>query len=704
MCQVTPRELIEQVAAEYLAEIAAEEAARRAAAPPRAERPRGTGPHADNRVARCRAYLKTLPPSVEGQNGSDRVFHAARVIWNDFGVDEADGYALLDEYNATCSPPWEEDGKQGLRRKWNEAVDRGPCPKGRGWKLQEDRPGWNAPSESRSRTRSEQPAGSGRGVPPPAGDGDGHGSTLNDLPDIVHNGRQYRDVESDALQALVRANDPPSVFVGNGCGLVDLQKSDPDSSLMARELDTYSLRGVLARVANWISRKETSQGVTYKDDFPPLPLLTSFPARGAWPGIPHLRSVATYPVFGPKWELAATSGYHPSSLIYCDLGSLALPSVPVRPSVEEVEAARELIVTELLGDFPFVDQSSRANAVAMLILPLIRHAIDGPTPLALIDAPAEGTGKSLLAEVVTLTTIGEIPQAMSPDLSDEEWNKLLLAELIAGSPVVYFDNANKTVDSGNLAAALTSKYKRGRILGSSTVARARVNVCWLLTGNNVLVSREIARRVYWIRLDRGEENPSEHVGYRHPDIHQWIRDNRERLLAALITLVNNWLTQGRPPGSETLGKFEHWSRTVGGILAAAGIDGLLGNAEEFRQLSANEANEMPEFVRAWWERHHSLPVMASELFTDAKEILESVLTAENDDGRKKQLGRFLRKQRDRVCAGYRIVAVTRQDGKEDRDHSGRPRYKLQEVKASKKPEAKPRNEYAESDEEFDITA
>ena len=569
--------------------------------------------------------------------------------------------------------------------------------------------GWTAPNRGqesrgyRDRVREERAADGVASSGADPSDVDSPTSSGNTLPDIIHNQRQYRDVESDALSALVRANDPPTVFVGNGCGLVDLLHR-PDSPLSARELEPASMRGVFGRVANWVKITQLKDGIKYEDDFPPAPLLTSFPARASWPGLPSLKSVVTYPVFGPGWTLNASPGYHPSSFIYCDLAQLVMPPVSSRPSVEEVDAARELIVTDLFGDFPFVDQASRANAVAMLILPVIRHAIDGPTPLAIIDAPAQGTGKSLLAEVATLATIGEIPEAVSPDMSDEEWNKFLLAELIAGQPIIYLDNANKKVDSGSLASALTAKWKRGRVLGESTIARARVCVSWLLTGNNIEVSGEIARRVYWIRIDRGIENPAEHSGYRHDDIYQWVRDNRARLISAIITLVNNWISKGKPPGSEQLGKFEAWSRVVGGILAAAGIDGLLGNASEFRRLCANEANEMPEFVRVWWERHGTAPVITADLFEYAKDVLESVLSAENEKGQRKQLGRFLKKQRDRVYIGYQIVALVREDGKPDKDYAGRQRYKLKQLKSHAKAQPPKEKEYADSDDGFEIKA
>jgi putative DNA primase/helicase len=729
VCKVTPKEVFEAMFAAWDIEDAAEEAAKKAAAPTEPEkakpkppvapagRPRSTGsrpePVGDNRVERCQGYIKTVAPSIEGQEGSKRVFHVARLIWNDFGIDEADGYPLLEEYNLSALPPWEEDGKQGLRRKWNEAVAKGPGPEGRGFMLERDRPDWKQParaSSPRSRPKPSDsiPDGNRDGNAPPASSAGGDSG----LPEIIFNNRQYRDVEADALAALVLANDPPRLFVGNGCGLVDLQRGNPELPLAARELDGPAMRTIFGRVADWM-REEDGDLVA---DFPPSALLSSFPARGEWPNVPHLRSVVTYPVFGPGWVLNATPGYHPSSGLYLDLGDLVVPDVAERPDAEDVRDAVDLIVNELLGDFPFVapeegkpseerkPNAHLANAVAMLILPVVRHAIDGPTPLAMIDAPTEGTGKSLLAEVATLATVGEEPEAISPDMKEEEWNKFLLAELITGRPVIYFDNGNRKLDNGALASALTAKWKRGRLLGETKIASARVNVCWLFAANNVECSREIARRSIWTRIDRGVENPSaEPVKYRHPDLIGWVRENRPRIIAAIITLVNNWIAKGVPPGTATLGKFEAWANAIGGILAASGIDGLLGNADEFRGLCANQANEMPEFVRLWWEQHRGAPVIAADLFTAAKESLESVLTAENDDGRRKQLGKFLKKQRDRVFGGYQILLATKDDGvTENRDYAGRPRYRLKELKARKTADPPKPTEYSEEDEGFDL--
>ena len=73
-------------------------------------KPKGRTPRsgADRRVARCRAYLKTVDPAVSGEHGHDQTFMAARIIWADFAIDEAEGYPLLEEFNGICNSPWDE--------------------------------------------------------------------------------------------------------------------------------------------------------------------------------------------------------------------------------------------------------------------------------------------------------------------------------------------------------------------------------------------------------------------------------------------------------------------------------------------------------------------------------------------------------------------------------------------------------------------
>jgi hypothetical protein len=469
------------------------------------------------------------------------------------------------------------------------------------------------------------PAGTPPAAPAPVPGGPGP----RRRPEITHNRLQYDEVESLALSALVDSNcGDPRIFVGNGGFLSQVYRPEAGGPLVVRRLDANSLRPIFGGIITWKRATEESE----YDDFPPHALLSSFPARGEWSGIPPLRSVVSYPSYGPGWQLIAGQGYHAGTGIYCDLNGLAVPTVAECPGPGDVAEAKRLLLGELLYDFPFRDDASLANALAMLILPVVRDAIEGPTPLGVIDAPTEGTGKSLLAEVIGLITVGDLPEALSPDVDNAEWNKTLLAVLMESQPIVYLDNANQRLDSASLASALTAKWKRGRVLGETRMARARVNVSWLLTSNNFKCSREIGRRSYWARIDAGVETPSTREGFKHPRLLEWVRENRPRLLWAVLTLVANWRARGAKPGAATLGKFEEWAGVLGGILEAAGISGFLANADEFRRRCPDQVNEVAAFVGAWHEKFQGEPKIAGELYFVAMVTLEGVLDAPTEGG------------------------------------------------------------------------
>lgn len=134
------------------------------APPPPPARPIVPGNGRPNVAQRCAAYLRKVGPSIQGQHGSDRIFQAARIIWNDFGLDDHEGYSLLEEFNLKSQPQWPDEGKQGLRRKWEEAVKKGPGPEGRGYRARIDRAGYGG--------KSVVPHANGQPTPVPPGEPD----------------------------------------------------------------------------------------------------------------------------------------------------------------------------------------------------------------------------------------------------------------------------------------------------------------------------------------------------------------------------------------------------------------------------------------------------------------------------------------------------------------------------------------------------
>jgi len=82
-----------------------------------------------DRIAGARAYLAKLPSAISGAGGHPATYRAASILANGFDLPWSDAWALLQEFNQRCSPPWSE---KDLRHKLNDAYVK-PHEKPKGW-------------------------------------------------------------------------------------------------------------------------------------------------------------------------------------------------------------------------------------------------------------------------------------------------------------------------------------------------------------------------------------------------------------------------------------------------------------------------------------------------------------------------------------------------------------------------------------------
>ena len=149
-----------------------------------------------------------------------------------------------------------------------------------------------------------------------------------------------------------------------------------------------------------------------------------------------------------------------------------------------------------------------------------------------------------------------------------------------------------------------------------------VRTTWIVTGNNLEFSREIARRTVCIRLDARAAAPHLRTGFRHDPLRGWIRRNRGDLIRSVLILIQHWLAQGSPRfTTRRLGSYESYGEVVGGVLEAAGIQDFLANARAVLARDG-EAIAWRRFAEVWWSRHHSQPVEVGTLFSLAEEVLK----------------------------------------------------------------------------------
>ena len=493
-------------------------------------------------------------------------------------------------------------------------------------------------------------------------------------PAVQTNNRQLRDVVDDTMVAMsaATAGAEPIMYQRGGvlCRIVN-----DESGAMIHNIDESAMSGILSKVCDFVEVSSNSDGdIKETEVYPPQRLAKTILALGIWPDVPTLQAVTHAPTLAPDGELHTDGGYSPATMLY---HAQPVKIGNTKPTAANVKRAKLLILDDLLGDFPFKDDASRAHAVALTILPIVRPYISGQTPLHLIDAPMPGTGKGLLTDVCAMPATGRSVPAMQAGSCDDEWRKRLTASALIGGTHTSIDNITDALDSGVLASFLTQDTIEDRILGTSKTVRLKIRNIWIANGNNVSPSDEIARRCIWIRLDANAEKPWERDGFKHPQLKQWILSNRGEILTAILTLVNKWVADGMPKFSGSAkGSYSEWSDTIGGILESVGVSGFLENEAELYETSVGSNDQWVAFVEAWKEKFGEAETFTSELFKLAsyadeftfqggeyQNLLSDDLGAGKERSRSTKLGKKLKQKVDRVIAGCKIQKGSTVKGK-----------------------------------------
>lgn len=437
------------------------------------------------------------------------------------------------------------------------------------------------------------------------------------LPQILISQRHLRDQAGDALSALLETNEPPRVFVRSGLLVRVLQHEDDQPAI--DDLTVDSLRGLLARAANFMRMNALGY---WRPASPPADVVRDLLTIGNWT-FPALVGLVETPILRPDGTVLDAVGYdHSTRLIYRPRRDFAPLVVPEEPSKAEADRALSL-VDELIGDFRFRDDASRANAVALLLTPFVRQATAGPAPLAVISAPLQGTGKSMLATVFNVIATGHRPAMMPAPKMEEEMRKRITSALRAGNTTIVIDNVDEPLSSPSLALALSAEIYTDRILGRSEMTVLPQRATWIATGNNVRLQRDLPRRAYWINMDAKEMRPWLRKGYRHPDLAEWATSHRAELVWALLVLCRSWWASGRPPADvPELGGYLAWAHTVGGILANVGVTGFLANLEEGYEFADDEAEQWGTFLESLWKAGGDEPFTAASMLAWLRNVPE----------------------------------------------------------------------------------
>ncbi len=458
------------------------------------------------------------------------------------------------------------------------------------------------------------------------------------LPGILVTNRPLRAVATDALHSLAKAQVP--LYVRHG-QLVRIQCTEVGVPYI-EPLSEAALKGTLARTINFA--KITMRRLQHTP--PPDNIVRDILALGTW-SFPALDAVIEIPALRPDGTLIDQPCYDAAThLVYIPAPHLEIPPIPLEPTREDIHTAIAL-VDEAIGEFPFSGGASYANAFALLLTPLVRQAINGHVPLALIDATRPGTGKTMLAELVATIATGRAAALMAAPNDEDEWRKRIASTLADGATIVIIDNLQGRLRSASLNLALTSHTVQERILGQSKNGTYAQRATWMVTGNNIQIGGDLPRRCYWIRLDALTDKPWTRGGFKH-NLSEWVPAQRGVLIAALLTLARAWYAAGRPHASvPRVGSYQGWVDTIGGILAYAGIPHFLGNLQALHEQADDEAIQWSAFLHAWYDRYQDREVLVADvvrdIITGSCKDLASALPDELADMHKGDLKRRLGK-------------------------------------------------------------
>lgn len=396
------------------------------------------------------------------------------------------------------------------------------------------------------------------------------------LPEIV-------DQAEAALMSSVR-------FFQRGSQLVRIVRRDkPTNRDYDQPLGVLALHGVdkswlveaMTRAALW--QKFDSRATAWvRMNAPELAANTYLARAGQWK-VPALWSVITAPTLRSDGTVLQEPGYDEAKQCWYDPCGVTFPRVLDAPTKEDARYALERLI-EAFGTLPFDGPVDRSVMLALVLGALVRRSLPS-APLGGITAPDAGTGKTLIADAVSILATGAPAAAMKYPETDEEAAKMALAILAEGEQVILIDNVERPLQGDWLCTILTSEHYQARVLGRTEMMTVPTTSQWLATGNNLVLAGDLRTRSLLCRMDAKCERPDQRAFAQ--DLRVQLMHSRPELVAAGLTVIRAFLHSGVRAADivPAWGRFERWSAWVRAPLV------WLGHADPCDSRSAIEGND-----------------------------------------------------------------------------------------------------------------
>ena len=469
---------------------------------------------------------------------------------------------------------------------------------------------------------------------------------------FAHGGRSFRLIRApfrievvqgrtvDATeQALRKLRDDPAIY-DFGEHLAVAEQGKPQM------MDEHALGHHLGGIVQFWRWRKSGRGPPRAEEIdPPTTVVRQVLSLGERRRLKRLSAVITAPTLRSDGSVLDKPGYDEKTQLLFDAGGVEPPPIPLTPSPWAAKRALDDLM-EPFRFFPFSDPGASGACLAALLTASIRSAL--PTaPAFAIDAPVQGSGKTLLASAIAALATGRAPEIF---------------------------------DSAALAAQLTAPQFSDRILGKNESGSFPNRMLTLLTGNNLALAGDLARRVIVCRIDPRTDAPFARRFEVDP-LQQVVR-TRMHLVACALTLIRAAMSSDDPPAAGRMASFEHWDDLVRQTVCWVGrrlAPGAYGDPMDLvhtAQASDPEQEGLHALLDALrtlfgdrWFTARDVSSRANERFerTDAETALhESLVDLGGDRATRstRSIGKVLSFRKDRIVHGLCLKARGGRNGNE----------------------------------------
>src|SRR5271166_3013607 len=340
-----------------------------------------------------------------------------------------------------------------------------------------------------------------------------------------------------------------------------------------------------------------------------------------WP-FPPLRGLIDTPTLRPDGSLLQQPGYDPATGYFL-CNPPPMQPIPERPSQSDALEALALLNSDLLAEFPFVDNAARSVALSMLLTPVLRAAM-AVVPMHVVTAPEAGTGKSYLADIASAIAVGDRCAVMAVSDKAEETEKRLIGAAMAQFPIIALDNVSTLLWGDFLCQVTERAQMQVRPLGTSGLVRIANTFTCFANGNNLVIGADAVRRCIQCALDADMETPEERIFSGDPV--KRILADRGRYIRACLIIARAYLAASRPGRLPPRASYEAWSDLVRSALVWLGWSDPVETVAAIRTEDPIRQQRAQVFAAWAGELILGIGYQTSELITQAEEWAQAQRT------------------------------------------------------------------------------